>query len=173
MTTSVLTQVSRTFFGLCWLDWFFVYTTLPFGWSPSSYIYHNTGLGPSHFIRSRGVPLSQYIDDHHVGQLRISQSMSNSWSNLELANAAIYMASLVLVSCGYFIGLKKSILIPSQSIPYLSFISDSLKQAFILPDGKKEKFTVLREFRFRQVPSAICWQSSLVFIGYTSGKTFL
>ena len=72
-----LTQESRTFFGLCWLDWFFVYTTLPFGWSPSSYIYHNTGLGPSHFIRSRGVPLSQYIDDRHVGQLRISQSMSD------------------------------------------------------------------------------------------------
>ena len=39
----------------------------------------------------------------------------------------------------------KSILIPSQSIPYLGFISDSLKQAFILPDGKKEKFTFLRE----------------------------
>ena len=62
-----------------------------------------------------------------------------------MANAAIYIASLVLVSCGYFIGLKKSILIPSQSIPYLGFISDSLKQAFILPDGKKEKFTFLRE----------------------------
>ena len=71
--------------------------------------------------------------------------MSNSWSNLDLANAAIYIASLVLVSCGYFIGPKKSILIPSQSIPYLGFISDSLKQAFILPDGKKEKFTFLRE----------------------------
>ena len=140
-----LTQESRTFFGLCWLDWFFVYTTLLFGQSPSSYIYHNIGLGPSHFIRSRGVPLSQYIDDRHVGQLRISQSMSNSWSNLDLANAAIYIASLVLVSCGYFNGLKKSILIPSQSIPYLGFISDSLKQAFILRNGKKEKFTFLRE----------------------------
>ena len=71
--------------------------------------------------------------------------MSNSRSNLDLANAAIYIASLVLVSWGYFIGLKKSILIPSQSIPYLGFISDSLKQAFIPPDGKKEKFTFLRE----------------------------
>ena len=73
-----LTQESRTFFGICWLDWFFVYTTLPFRWSPSLYIYHNTGLCPSHFIRSRGVPLSQYIDDCHVGQLRISQSMSDT-----------------------------------------------------------------------------------------------
>ena len=26
-----LTQESRTFFGLCWLDWFFVHTTLPLG----------------------------------------------------------------------------------------------------------------------------------------------
>ena len=62
-----------------------------------------------------------------------------------MSNAAIYIASLVLVSCGYFTDLQKSVLIPSQSIPYLGFISDSLKQAFILPDGKKEMFTVLRE----------------------------
>ncbi len=73
-----LTKDSRKLFGLCWMDWFFVYNTLPFGWSPSAYIYHTTGLGASSYIRSKGVPVSQYIDDRHVGQLQISGSTSDT-----------------------------------------------------------------------------------------------
>ena len=34
-----LTQESKTFFGLRWKNWYFVYNTIPFGWSPSAYIY--------------------------------------------------------------------------------------------------------------------------------------
>ena len=45
-----LTEDSRTFFGLFWKGWYLVYNTLPFGWSPSAYAYHTTGLGPTHFI---------------------------------------------------------------------------------------------------------------------------
>ena len=96
-----LTEDSRTFFGLFWKGWYLVYNTLPFGCSPSAYVYHTTGLGPTHFIRSQGVPASQYINDHHLGQLRLPDS--SSWSNLDLAIAAVFIASLVLVSCGYFI----------------------------------------------------------------------
>ncbi len=62
-----------------------------------------------------------------------------------MANAAIYIASLVLVSCGYFISLQKSVVIPSQRILFLGFISDSVGQCFVLPDSKKEKFIALRE----------------------------
>ena len=46
---------SRTFFG--------------FGWKASAYIYHNLGLAVTNAARSFGVPVSQYIDDRHVGQL--------------------------------------------------------------------------------------------------------
>ena len=54
----LLTQESRKYFGLFWEGWFFVYNSLLFGWGPSSYVYHSVGLGPSHFIRTRRVPLS-------------------------------------------------------------------------------------------------------------------
>ena len=127
------------------MGWFLVYNTLPFGWSPSVYIYHTTGLGATHFIRSNGVLASQYIDDRHVGQLRLPQGSFSNWSDLDLAKAASFIAATVLVACDYFIGLKKSILSPRQVIPFLGFLSDSQKQAFILPEDKKQKFASLRD----------------------------
>ena len=141
----MLTEESRTYFGLCWKAWYFVFNTLPFGWSPSAYVYHTSGLGPSHFIRSNNTPLSQYIDDRHVGQMCLLQCYDSNWSNVDLAKAAAFIASIVLVSCGYFIGLKKSILSPVQVIPFLGFLSDSTKQAFFLPEDKKLKFAALRD----------------------------
>ena len=101
-------------------------------------------LGPSHFIRSKGVPRFHYIDDCHVGQLRLATT-NPTWSDLDLAKAGIFIAALVLVSCGYFIGLKKSVFIPVQAITFLSFISDSVKWAFLLPKEKKQKFADLRD----------------------------
>ena len=59
---------SETYFGLEWENFFFVFRTLPFGWKASAFIYHNLGLAVSHAVRSLGVPLSQYIDERHVGQ---------------------------------------------------------------------------------------------------------
>ena len=78
-----------------------------------------------------------------MGQLRLH--IPASWSDFELASAGIYMAALVLVSYGYFIGLSKSILIPAQQIVFLGFISDSVKQAFILLEEKKLKFAMLKD----------------------------
>ena len=140
-----LKEDSKTFFGLCWQGWIFVYNTLPFGWSPSAYIYHTTGLGASHFIRSQGVPLSQYIDDRHIGQLQPLNPATNVLSPEELANCSLVITASILVACGYFIGIKKSIVKPVQAIPFLGFISDSVKQAFILPQEKKRTFAILRD----------------------------
>ncbi len=104
-----LTADSRKFFGVYWKGYYFVYNTLPFGWSLSAYIYHSTGLAASHFIRTQGVPVSQYIDDRHIGQLRLPPSAAANWSDFELAEAS-NIASFVLTHCGYFIGIKKSVL---------------------------------------------------------------
>jgi len=64
-----LHSFSETYFFLEWENFFFVFRTLPFSWKASAFIYHNLGLVVSHAVRSLGVPLSQYIDDRHVGQL--------------------------------------------------------------------------------------------------------
>ena len=67
----LLSVESRTFFGMQWGGWYFVYNTLPFGWKISPFVYHSTGLVVSTFLRSIGIPCSLYIDDWHNGQLQI------------------------------------------------------------------------------------------------------
>ncbi|KAK3710380.1 hypothetical protein QZH41_012307 [Actinostola sp. cb2023] len=141
----LVSQDSRSLLGLEWQGWFFVFHTIPFGWKASAYVYHNIGMGATSFIRSLGVPCSQYIDDRHFGQLVPAQGSGVGWSNMELAEAAIFLAASVLSSLGYFIGLAKSHLSPSQSVRFLGFIVDSVRRSFILPEDKKQKFSTLRE----------------------------
>ena len=109
----------------------------------------------SNFVRSNGVPLSQYIDDRHIGQLSLPNHASQAWTNFELAEAAVFITSLALVHCGYFVALNKSVLTPTQKITFLGFVSDSVLQAFILPKEKREKFAVLRESMIRSKTVAL------------------
>ena len=173
----MLSEESRTFFGLCWKGWFFVYNTLPFGWSPSAYIHHTIGLGPSHFVCSKGVPFSPYIDDRHLAQMRPPKCHPFTWSNLDLTRAASFIATLVLVLCGYFICLKKSVFDPVQSIMFLGFISDSVKQAFILPDEKKKRFATLRDsligMKLIPIKSLQKFAGKVVLFSYPGSKVIL
>ena len=67
----LLTNDSRTFFGIQWGGWYFTYNTLPFGWKISLFIYHSTGLVATNFFRSLKIPCLLYIDDRHKGQLQV------------------------------------------------------------------------------------------------------
>ena len=87
-----------------------MYATLPFGWKTSAYVYDTVGMAATHFIRSSGVPCSRYTDDRHAGQLRLPRACMNQFSNFQLAQMAAFVACSVLVSLGYFIGLKKKCL---------------------------------------------------------------
>ena len=110
---------SQTYFGFQWHGFFFVFRTLPFGWKDSAFIYHKLGLAISGAARSLGVPVSQYIDDRHVGQLFISP-LRVSWSpSLERAQAAAYIMCYLLIEAGNFIGIEKSQLTPSTRSPSL------------------------------------------------------
>ena len=44
---------------------------------------------------------------------------------------------------GYFLGLAKSVLVPSQTVPYLGFLSDSARQVFHLKPEKTQSFLAL------------------------------
>ena len=110
-------------------------------------MYNTIGLTATHFIRSLAVPCSQYIDDRHVGQLHLRPRANGmcAFSNFQLAQMAAFIACCVVISLGYFIGLKKSCLTPSTSRRFLGHICDSEKQAFLLPQDKKDKFAELRD----------------------------
>lgn len=142
----LLTPRSSTFFGFEWEGWYFCYTTIPFGWKASAYLYHTIGMAATSYIRSFGVPCSQYIDDRHAGHLRLrADTHSNTWSGFRLAEAAAFIGCRVLTQLGYFVGLKKSILTPQTVVPFLGYLSDSNRQAFLLPEKKKAAFIALRE----------------------------
>ncbi|KAK3730065.1 hypothetical protein QZH41_009896, partial [Actinostola sp. cb2023] len=86
-----LSPQSRVYFGIQWQGWYFVYNTIPFGWKASAYIYHTIGMAATSYIRSAGIPCSQYIDDRHFGQLTTPGEHAPStqeWSDFELAEAA-------------------------------------------------------------------------------------
>ena len=123
---------------------FFVFRTLPLGWKASVFIYHNLGLVVSLAARAFGVPLSQYIDDRHAGQL-FSSPMRSISPSAQSAQAAAYIVCYILIEAGYFINISKSQCVPSTIIRFLGFLCDSLRQSFLFPPDKKAKFRSPRE----------------------------
>jgi len=103
----------RGLFGLEWKGVYFVFCTLPFGWKASAYMYHNLGLAVTSAARSFGVPVSQYIDDRHVGQLCRAPASSTLSPNRVLAEAATYILCYLLIETGYFLAIAKSQCVPS------------------------------------------------------------
>ena len=60
--------------------------------------------------------------------------------NFAAANAAIFLVAYTLIDLGYFLGLKKSILTPMKTVPYLGFRADSAREVFHLIPEKQRKF---------------------------------
>ena len=157
---------SEMYFGLEWDNFFFVFRTVPFGWKASAYIYHNLGLVVSHAPRPLGVPLSQYIDDRHVGQLFASPMRSVILPSAQRAEAAAYILCYILIEAGYFINTDKSQHVPSTVVCFLGFLCNSMRQAFLIPQDKKTKFATLRE----SILSSSC--VSLKTLQRFAGKVF-
>ena len=146
----LLTPESRPYFGFQWDGWYFTSNTIPFGWKSSAHIYHSIRLLASHYFRSLLIPCSLYIDDRHTGEIQLSPKASGYPSlssdadrSFARAGSAIFVVCYTLVGLGYFIGLKKSHLVPKQVVPYLGFLVDSVHQAFLLIEEKKQKFLPL------------------------------
>ena len=135
----------RLIFGFQWQGFYFVFRTLPFGWKASAFICHKLGLAVSGAARSIGVPVSQYIDDRHVGQLFTALFRMTRGPSFQRALAAAYIMCYLLIEVGYFIGLHKSQSTPSTSVCFLGFVCDSVRQAFLIPQENRDKFATLRE----------------------------
>ena len=118
----LLHSSSLTYFGLEWNDVYFVFRTLPFGWKASAFIYHNLGLFVTGAARSLGVPVPQYIDDRHVGQLFRSPAHASLVPSKVLAEAAAYIMCCLLIEAGYFIGNAKSQWVASTIDRFLGFL---------------------------------------------------
>jgi len=110
-------------------------------------VYHTTALVSSNWFRSIGIPCSIYIDDRHNGQLQVARTHGAFASltsvdeyNQASAKSALFIVAYTLIELGYFLGLSKSILAPRMVVPYLGFLVDSSRQAFVLIPEKRRKF---------------------------------
>lgn len=122
-----------------------MFWTLPFGWKASAYIYHNLGLAVTSAAHSFGVPVSQCMDDRHVGQLCRAPASSTLPPGRVLAEATAYILCYLLIEAGCFKAIAKSQCVSSVVIRFLGFLCDSFRQAFLLPPDKKLNFKILRE----------------------------
>ena len=143
----LLTDESRTLFGIQWGGWYFTYNSLPFGWKISPYVYHTTGLLATNLFRSIGIPCLLYIDDRYNGQLQVPVEQGEYGTlttaderRFAAAKSAIFLVAFYQVRMGYFLGLSKSILIPLKIVQYLGFLADSSMEVFHLIPQKKHKF---------------------------------
>lgn len=114
----------------------------------------------SNFFRSIGIPCSLYIDDRHNGQLQVSLDQGPyrllktvEERNLAAAKSAIFLLAYYLIDLGYFLGLSKSILTPQQVVPYLIFLSDSVRMVFHLIAEKEKLLNLICETLSCQVVS--------------------
>ena len=131
----LLSEKSRTYFGIQFAGWVFTYNTIPFGWKASPYIYQSIGMAVTSYLRSKNVINIQYIDD----RLAVESDSVN-------ISKVVHILVELLTSLGYTLSLKKSQLVPSSCIRYLGFFIDSSKLAFVLPSEKKDSFIKLREY---------------------------
>ena len=138
-----LDKNSWTFFGLCWEDTDYVYTTLCFGWSPSAFIYTTFTELIADYTRNLTLTLAiTWIDDTLTTNSIHCQHKSTQ-TQLDSANHVCCILCMVLYKAGYFINIAKSILTPAQKLQFLGLIIDSANCKFFVPKPKVDKLILL------------------------------
>ena len=148
----LLSESSQTYFGIQFGGWLFCYCALPFGFKAAAFIYQTVGMQVTSYLRSYGILSMQYIDDRmaatteeQVSDSCAVESKKSSCGSTASATQIVYTLLEIMTRLGYTLALKKCQLRPSTKIKFLGFFVDSEKEAFLLPDDKKEKFITLRE----------------------------
>ncbi len=139
---------SQKYFGIQWDGWYLVYTTLPFGFKASTFIYQTLSDAVTGYTRKLGVAGMTYIDDSLNGLWRpqnAEKTPAEKSARLKQAKQAVYIVCEVLTRLGYTLALSKSVLIPVQRVLFLGMLVDAAIGAFLLPGNKKLSFALLRE----------------------------
>ena len=130
-----LSTPSRDFFGLMFDGWVMRYTTLPFGFKASCYVYHTIGQQLTGHLRGKGMPVLGYIDDRLYGPGRAVSTPKVSAK--EKSDRGVYAILQLGTRLGYTYSIPKCLFESGTRAKSLGFFVDTAEQAFILPDDKK------------------------------------
>ena len=136
---------SRQYFGVQFGGWLMQYTTLPFGWSISPYVYQTIGMQVTTFLRSKGIITMQYLDDRLFGP-----GLLTNGDNKRSTSDSLCLGIAILDSLGYTLALKKSTLEPTQCLTFLGLNVHTDTRNFSIPDEKRDSFKELRSHILRQ-----------------------
>ena len=116
---------SKIFSRFFWKGVLYQFTCLPFGLSPSARLFNKALKPVIAFLRSMGIRLLIFLDDILI----MADSPERAAEDTEIVIG-------VLESLSFVIKKKKSVLKPTQTIPFLGFIVNSIKMLLILPEEK-------------------------------------
>ena len=140
----LMTQSSRPLLGFQWGGHYFWSNCLCFGWKNAGYVFHNTNLQVMSYLRQLSISGLLYIDDRLLEEYNgcVPASLDDPYSR---ACIAIKLTVKLLVSLGYYLGVRKCIFDPCQRIVFLGMIVDSVECSFFVTDKRKMKLSELRE----------------------------
>ena len=115
------------YLGICWEGQVYTYQCLPFGVSLACRLFTEINTIMYRPLREAGVHLTTYIDD------RFSANLSKGGAKQD-----VLLIFAVMAICGWFVTLKKSIIVPAQRIEFLGLIIDLLAGKFELPQKKMD-----------------------------------
>ena len=144
---------SKIFLRFFWKGVLCQFTCLAFGLSrsPSARLFTKTLKPVIAFLRSMGIRLLIFLDNILI----MADSLQRAAEHTELVIR-------VLESLGFVIKKKKSILKPTQTIPFLGFIVNLLKMLLPLPEEKLQKLKSSALSLLENVPTA---REVLSFLG--------
>lgn len=120
----------QRFFAFEWRGKFFVFQALPMGLREAPRLFTVIMKSLLTIPRAKGWRIFSYIDDTLLA--------ASSRDEAEFQTAA--MATL-LTNAGFLLHEEKSVPVPTQQLPFLGFVIDSVQMKLILPD---EKFAKMR-----------------------------
>ena len=119
----------RTFLGFsCLIDdneTFFQFTKMPFGLRSAVNIVTRLCKPLKSFLHSLGIVFSLYIDDARISSPNYTETLFKT-----------KLAVLVFSLAGWRLNFDKSILVPTQKIRYLGFITDTNQFKFFCPEDR-------------------------------------
>lgn len=116
----------------------YIWTTLPFSWNQSPYIYSTLSEAKAQYRPRQGIPALSYDDDSWIGTLISAKQSSPQIQWVETARALMTGVELTFL-CSYYLSSTECDLVPTETLSYLDIIRDNRQAVFRVPQDKLEK----------------------------------